>query len=429
MKTTKKLIAIILCIATIMSLAVTSSFAFEIGEEMEWTYTQFHEYGYDTPTLNGIYSGELSEEEPANLKSGTKLFFWFEAKEDGCYLFDSCYDDIIILDSPDNEKNSKAMNAEYGFRKADGSGSCVSNLKKGSYLICVDFTVPPTGGETPEDMLWELSVEYLGKVTDITIGDKLDNLILYADLYICEHNLDAYYLDIENIEISFSNGEILTNNDHYDYLALIYYDDELNLNGKTSVSVNILDFEKTFDIVVYDITHFVESIDVPNLDDYTTVNTYYGGYYSYYHLGEFVTEEVTVNFTDKTSKTIYYDHYEEESRKVTLPNGRDYYVYSYVYYDEDIEKYYCKVGIAGHEFISEECEVIELTFNENLSILKSNLKWYADLQTEHIMWCFEFMFNPDAMGFTYYLKELLDLNYIEMMFDEIKLFTDYYFGF
>ncbi len=121
-------------------------------------------------------------------------------------------------------------------------------------------------------------------------------------------------------------------------------------------------------IEAYNITHYIEKIEVNNPEDITVIE-YYDGYCDIAYGDK---ASLTVTFADGKSQTLAMD---EDSIDIRSGNPGLYYVYCYV--DED--GHFC-VDIANHEYVNIAIEKKSATAAENFGALADDysyeFRWY-----------------------------------------------------
>ena len=233
MKTAKKLVAIFLATATILSLAATSVSAIEIGETVEWHFTG------DSYAYEHSYAGTLIE---GKNDLGIEAFWYedcpvfeFEAKENGYYLIYTTDGLIAVSESYEN-------NVAKNHLDCYGRISDFYYLTEGTVLICVDRL-------SDNPVLPSVIIEYIGNMTYKEITDCVESVeIENIEPYINATEYYNGYRDYlnfgqtpERITLTFTDGTKTSF-----YYCVNYEDDNFNIradlpNGiKCYVDTNIM---------------------------------------------------------------------------------------------------------------------------------------------------------------------------------------------
>lgn len=344
MKTFKKLIAIILCIAAISGLCVTGASAYTKSEYEEFIYA-------DGSSGLFVYAGEVSEGENfieyTDEYDSCFFFVRFEASESGNYYFVGSGNMFFQLQGSDMKETEN----EICYYSED---SFFTYLEKGTYYIIDDFY-----GCSPEPQDEYYEIGFLGEFTGVSYNkDAFKNAVAYADV------------DFHNKNIRHAAPKVNFTESSLDYgLGTLYLetDKELEL-GENTVTINILDYEFTETLTIIKATDFIESIEVENIERYTARRRCYDGKIVY---DSVYPEELKVTFTDGTSRIVEgvkeYDFSDTLYYSFELSNGRIYHIYVDVYPNG------FEVNFGGYRYIYQSAEYTEASFRENLAQLGSNI--------------------------------------------------------
>ncbi len=415
MKTTTKLLSVILCMVAVLCIAATNAFAVEVGDVIDWTY--YFEDG-DSNTVTAEYAGELEKDKIETVAKGDNVFYSIEAENSGYYFTEG----INLICSNFDSAGKSYYSSKYDrgwFNSENSKFGDVFYLEKGRYIAYISNEY--------SDYERDVSVEYLGEIRDVVIKDNIDCMILGEDLYYEE--LKDYFWAYLGYEIEFSTGKALKNDPE---ISTLLYFDKLNLNGKTQVEISFMNYKKAFNIGVYEITEFVDYIEVEGCEPYLTTTEYYNGNLKADYepdFGEEKAESVTVYFTDGTSKTIeYYLGECEWCEYITLPNGKK--CSLYVGYRYDCFGNCSFVAQMGDvNFIGEALNIERASYVENLAYLTALVadRAYGYIEADYFMWCIENMVNPDAYYEPSRYFEFIFVNwYSSSICDEISMFAEYY---
>lgn len=423
MKTAKKLTAILLCIAMLLGIGATSAFALEIDDTIEWTYEEW--------TDTYIYSGTLKEG-AQDVEGGddyrtNSLCYEFTAEKDGYYQITVYATEIPWVGIADSYTSSTASGTLdylwYGNETktdAEKKDFCLYYLSKGTYLIGMDFN-------TDNQAACEVRIDYIAEsITDVTFDEKATKDLIFGENVWGEEE-KFHYFETDYI-ITFSNGKKLELD--YDNSFLLTAElDKPWTKGENKLTLVLPGYEKEITATVYEITHFVKDIEIPDIDDYLVSYEWYNGY-GYTDFGSAEPEEVIVTYTDGTKKTFNYFYNSEEdiyNTNITLPNGREIHLYTHQETDEDTGKRFFIAGIAEHIYLKEECEITKVSFVNNLSELGENIgkcfTWYAN----DFSWYIESLQYCDSIEeFFIHIGRIFGSDLFRNIGDEISDFINYY---
>ncbi len=421
MKTIKKFMAISFFFAAVLCFATIGASALEKGDIIEWTYVCTCE---EVTVEEKTYIGTLKEGKNVidtvfqkddgfdESECDDSTVYEFEVKQSGYYLFGRNEIGLHIAETYENGKAKNSMQREFISDKNKKLSQYIYYLEKGTVLVCIESYGTPD----------ELTVEYCGQIDDVTFQkEDIEDLIMEEDVF---YDYYGYLIISAPHTISFSNGKQVKN--YYSFTGYLKQN-EINLNSENTITIHLLNFRKEITINIYDVTYFVESVEVENAEKYAVAYLLYNGETRYERFGD-TPEKITFNFTDGTSKTIEYysDRYEDtDSAYVTFPSGRKYPVYGYCHL-EDGKECFC-INIAYHCFTQKECKTVKVGFKENAEALNGELKYCFNQHFDNIYRSFQSMTvaqNPE--DFVYHLKGTFDMYYIKAMFNEAVMFLKYY---
>lgn len=422
MKTAKKLTAILLCIAMLLGIGATSAFALEIGDNIEWSGPDW----CDTYIYSGTLKEGAQDVEGGDDYDTDELCYEFTAEKDGYYKITVYGIEIPFVCIADSFTNSTASGMVDYIWYCDETENdverkeyCIYNLSKGTYLVGMRFNI-----ENPAAC--DVRVDYIAEsITDVTYDEsKYQDLIIGYDVY----EDDEYYDPGSDYAVTFSNGETLKLD--YDYSGSLRAKVNKSwVEGENKLTLILPGYEKEITATAYEITHFVKDIEIPNIEKYLVSYKWYNGF-GYYEFGE-TEEDVIITYTDGTKKTFNY-YFDEENdiynTEITLPNGKEIYLYAYQVNDRAAGKRFFIAGIAEHNFIDEECEIVTEGFAANLILFTENIGKHFEWHFEELSWYIEELkYSNTIEGIMYYLGRIFGSQLFENIRYEISDFTGYYF--
>lgn len=417
MKTAKKILAIILSIAMLLGMGATNAFAADIGDEIKWSiiyedgeeYVNFYEFG-----------GTLKEGENAingNSDDYIEKVYEFEAAQAGYYFITS--DEWFMV--ADEYKNGEATNSAdyecmyYVTEEEDYIYGEIYYLPAGTALIASDLYF---------DLDTNISIEYLGELSELKFNEEDLSCLIFGDEI--NYSEEGNFVEIPaKYTAEFTNGKIF----NYTYEYTVFSTNGTLAEGENVIIYDFLGNETEVYANFYEITYFVDSIELQKNDRHLDAKYYYDGNIEYFDLGD-EPEYVIVNFTDGTSQAFeFYYGPSYTNNTITLPNGEEVYVYAYLDYNDEGE--ICFVaGMADHRFIEEPCSIEAVSFNENFDRFSENLIYIIENGLDFIVYRLEYMADALAYGdfeyFMYQLERLFNSPYLGYFFGEISSFINYY---
>lgn len=420
MKTARKLTAIFLCIAMLLSIGATGAFAYEIGDTVEWKFT---EDDIGAVWINKYpYGGTLTEgsNDVEDLGEPYSVCYKFEASKAGYYKVSYSSDAIYGMRFAESYENGVPMNHADRIVSYGETESRLFCLSKGTHMLMAHYVEDYPAGS-------ELRIDYVAEsISDVTYDENgLKDLIMEYDVYSDEN---TYYLDTE-YTLTFSDGQTIEyKNDENNEHTLNVISEKSWVKGENAAKIVLPGYEKDVTVTVCEITDYISDIEISNLDKYLEAYEHYNGQYAYYDFGE-TPETVTVTYADGTKKTFeyYYNHDADVyNTYITLPNGREVHVYVYQSYRNNSRALIA--GIADHEYIVEECNISSADLTGNFNYFTQNISDWIDYAANNIGWCFEGMANASSIEeFMYYFRDLFTSYYLSNIFEEISMFISYCF--
>lgn len=348
----KKRITLILAAAFAIVLAVcgsTAAFAAEGNETINWYFDgEIWEYTLigEAKTDENVIPAETEDYE---------LCYKFNAEESGYYLVTFSYNDFGWIGFPDLIKyNSPRDIAENIYIREDSVAEILYYIDEGINYLGADRC------SNNKDISFR--IDFIGsEITDLTFEKNAfkDYLINYD---IIDSYIDGYeFIAWEDATISFDTGKQIEAED----CALPYNTSDGNITlGKNKITVSLFDFEKETDMTVCSVSNYVSKVDMTYLEHYLYAVEYYDGY----SVPEICYEDVTVYFTDGTSKTVNFDY---GYASIRFPNGR-HYPLEYSYNIQSVGKVELVFYVAGEKAYAYECEIRPTDFFENFRLLYDN---------------------------------------------------------
>ncbi len=342
MKTLKKIIAVIICIAAISGLCVTGAFAYDTGEKENFVFSDSSvgDYFYVGEVFEGENSIEYKEE-----YDFCKFFAKFEVKEKGYYSITGGTYSVFELQGSEMKEIETEVYSEHAI---------FACFEEGTYYFTDDFY-----GSSPEPHDVCISIEFLGEFTGVSYNkDAFKNAVAYEDVDI----YNEYLLNADP-GINFTEG-------YLEYgIGWLGFESEKKLAlGENTVTFNILDYEFTETLTIIEATDFIEKIEVENAEQYAVRRCCYDGETVY---DSVYPEELKITFTDGTTRTVEGKKEDDLSDNLYYSfehsNGRIYHIYVDVYSDG------FKVMFGGHEYIGIKAEYTEASFKDNCNRLLRNI--------------------------------------------------------
>ncbi len=407
MKTIKKLSAIIFFFAAILCFATICASALEKGDTIEWSYDDIEDEAFYFE-----YGGKLTEGKNSIKEPEKAILYEFDVKKSGVYLVSldentEPYIEVYICFAEKYE-NSKAFNRLDGYITTEGT---LYYFNEETQLLHIDANC--------EQLSFD--IEYLGDVNDITLSEYLsgDILIEGMDLFLLEDENEYHYYSNYGFIAEFTGGRIIDT--HTDFAYSDFKCIDKPVNGANRVEFEFMGFKKEVTLNVYDITYFIESIEIENLEKYTETYEYYDGSFEYTSFAEF-PPNIKLNFSDGTSKSLKYsiDNF------YTLPNGKDFNIYITLYDDVINGKRSFAVWGYGHKYIEGKSPVHKANPQKNYALFSKKHMNILNSYSFYISYCIERIYSSDSfVDLADDLKDLLSTVYIKKILNEIYMFTKF----
>lgn len=409
MKTNKVLkAAFAMILALILSFGtLTSAFAADTDETVKWIYSDEH-YEYVEYFIN---RGAVNEGENEISLEGTSYdeneCYTFDASQDGYYLFTSNGFSFDISEKTVDGNPVNYANGNYGYD--DNNEYRIVYLPEGvTYIGIYSYYNVSVG---------EIDIEYLGdEIVDIEFDQAdFENLIIDYDFGYGT----GIGFDIEcEPTFVFANGNEITLKNSYIRFAT---DGEVEEGENVITTANTFGFEKQITMTCYELSSFIEKIEISNLDKYLKVREYYisgDRGFDFYSSPEDADgiqgETLTVTLSDGTKQNYIIDWY--EGVNIILQNGKEIYVYcSDEIYDG---KDYFVLVVGGQVMIEKECEVIEVDDEGNAARLKERIDSVVSRLKRNLAFWFSELINP-VYGFSFSQVIHRVFNELQVRFGEI----------
>ena len=403
MKKAKKLVAVLLAIATLFTIFATSASALEKGDYVEW----FSNNGSDVYYYE--FAGTLNEgSNVIGAEPDSQAAYEFTAEKSGYYEFYAldCYTNVA-------EKYEKNVAYDhigaYGCWTNDDRYVCLYYLNEGTTLVeVVTYGSEPTIG-----------IAYAGNITDV-IADEgaLDGLIIGENVF--EHENGRISVEPFNHYLKMDTGKDYAPDSSYWSFGL---KDELK-TGENTIVYEFGTFTKELTADIHEITEFISRIELENIEPYLYAKLYYNGSLESESPCDY-SEKMIITFTDGTKEEIIYSCNEEDfNMSVVLPNGTECWIYAYQYEDEGDVKF--TVEVAGHLYIQEDCIIEKADFSENLNRFRLNIEGILSNYRYHLRWCLEGLMGNGYNEPFYYIPEMFESVYLKAIFSNITDFIGFF---
>lgn len=412
MKTTKKLVAILLSIAMLLGIGATNAFAANIGDFITWT---FDDGVYGLILFNGTVA------EGSNAITGYDdeydyCAYEFDATQAGYYFLSTDYYLEVADEYANDEAKDFASYEEMYYLDAEGEETYgyVYYFDAETVMIAVDSFYNDV----------TLDIEYLGDVSAVTLDEEdVDCLIFGHNAY---NEEDSIYVEGADYSVTFANGKTLKSADW----GFVLETNGAIATGENALKFDFLGYETEVIVGLYEITDFVESIELQKFDNHLNTRIYYDGAIEYFDLGD-KPEYVIVNYTDGTSKTFeFYYGPSYTNNTITLPNGEEVYLYAWQTFEHDCGTTHFVAGMADHNFIDEPCVIEVASFSENFRYFSDNISNIIDYGMEDITYHVAEMMFALKYGFfeyfSYHFGELFAGDTLSWIFAEISAFAGFY---
>lgn len=378
MNTAKKLFASVICLISLFCLSIVSANATEIGDKIVFTATQLGE----TFTKEYTCKGKMTEGINKLPADDEYAAYVFNAQKSGCYF--------ITLDT------SITANEKYENGLAEGIAECrylFNSNNEGGQLFCLEKgeTVFLIDEESNIDNT-VVTIDYYGEISDIEFTSFESEKIIGQDCFIdeSEKQITVY----TKFKILFSSGKELYNSYRTEISENFSYTDKIS-EGNNTVFFCIFDFKKETVLDIRFPSDMVKSIDIDGLEDYCYAYSYYDGSFSASYPPELL-DKITVTYADGTKEKCEYfceDEVEGGKLLLTYPVEKEY-LFS-LHFKEENGDYYLVANLDNKEYICEKCEIIPVSFKENLDYYKEQIKFYKYDCFYSIRWYMDNISNLD----------------------------------
>ena len=380
--TVRRIIA--MAIALVMVFGSVPAFATEIGDTVLWDEGYADSRFYDEYR----YGGKLTEGEnhltSFLIEEGSYYYYYeFDAEKSGYYLisnearYGEFGDDGILYNA--------CFPMEWGV-ETNGGYYDIVYLEKGTAIIGVSFTDYEFVYENAD-----IEIRYLDdEITDIIFDETIvENLIINENI---TFHGNSFEISDTDYTVVFSNGEKI----EADCETLVFTMKSEPVNGVNTVYATFAGYEKAIESTMYYVDYFVESVELSNVDYYLDAYEFYNGRYSFI---DYNGEEITVNYTDGTSETFVYGHYEDKGQKryITLM-GKECFVG--IWHSE--LNLSLEVNIADQSFGEYECKPVKANKYSNDSYFSDNINEEFERFINNMDYYWDRMWNSDNIETFYY---------------------------
>lgn len=401
-------------LAAVMAFTGLTAFAAEDSNTLDWDYYG-STYSYD-------YAGELVEGTNA-LKATPEdsyfVYYIFNAENAGFYTIS--YNEYEIsgwFGIPEKVENGVAYDeAEHiYFGNGDEETRYLLKFGEGENIIAFDLNEA-----VPENT--EFTIEYCGEeITGLTFIDGTgENLIIESDIFAWEEEGKFYTEFTASANLEFSSGETIELADRWFFCNL---ENDLK-EGENTVTYNVLGTSLESTVICRNLSYYVKDAEFKDVDSYNEVAGDYNGYL----FDSIGSGTVTLTLSDGTKHDLEFTP--EEDASITLPNGREYYIYVIYNYHEEydvaIEVYVGNISVKEYP-----CSVKSLSFEENLgSLANDNLSdikdssYYFRRAIGKLISSYDYEDFQNNLSYAQYLLEEA-VYYLFSVLGNISTFINYY---
>ena len=433
MKTAKKLTALFLCLAMLLSVGVIGAGAIEKGDEIEFTYTDD-----DGDTFNYIYSyqGTLTEGLNSFPNNYDYEAYSFDAEKAGYYYVVSSFCSVDIAEKCENNTASGRIKQEDWLHDSNSNIGSLFYLPAGTSVFLIN--------NRAEYYSSSVYIEYYGEFESFSVPDKEVCYLSGYDFGIIETDNNGstqyeYYFYPFALDFHFSNGKTLFSDRDF---SEHFYSDSKMVNGENVLIADFVNEKLQIKLDLYEISYFVEKMEFSNIDKYLNYKEYYNGECEYPNYGSYDTETVTVTFTDSTKKDFeYFVYYDMEIiyTSIALPNGKTFMpdfcffptkngtkkLVVFNSYFKDFSNDCYEDSSLETVYFEADCTATKASLSENLMLLKKNITYHIEDIPSLIRWnligMLEAYDSADAMK--HFIWLFVDPAYeIRDILNEISLF-------
>ena len=223
----------------------------------------------------------------------------------------------------------------------------VCYLEKGLTAVAVIYYLVDTDSYTSN-----ITIEYVGeKATDYTVdAATLDDFLIGMNIW--EEESGEFGLSTTST-VTFSSGKTVE-------MTELYIPGTCSSTvreGKNKATVELFGIKKEVEFTAYYLEDLIDSVDIPDIEKYTTCNIAYDGSKKY---ADVQGEEVTFNFADGTE---YVATVDDNTASFVLPNGMEVDAFVGISYNGDGELCFMvsvlDMVFAEYEIIGKENSFIE----------------------------------------------------------------------
>lgn len=316
MKKTLKILTSAVLVAIIAFGSFSSAFAVEVtkidwvdefGENMVYYYSEMSvKEGTNTVSvIDAVTDFPAVDEETGEMTMpyGYDFYYDFTAEKSGYYHFTTA-ENLIGYSVAKKFDGKKATGCcDYVFYGEGGDS--VIYIEKGKTIVGVHFPI-----SYDVFMSEVLTIEYIGDVlTDYTVDSaNLDDFVIGKNIW--EEKTGDFGIGT-NCTMKFKNGsEFMLNN--------IYLSGTCSRTpkaGKSTATIELFGKKKTIEFTAAYLKDMISSVEVSDIDKYTSFVTDYTGETRYEAIDN---EDVTLNFKNGTSATVTLN---EGQGEIVLSNG------------------------------------------------------------------------------------------------------------
>ena len=402
------------CMILVLAISLCSipAFAAEIGDSIDVAVyiiggKYYEKHYYDGDVCEGANKLAVPE------SSDKSVYYGFKVDKSGFYGITET--DCMVNVYQDFEDGvAEVSNRRYILDSCDAY-----YLEKGDAAVVL---------ESRYSKNCEVSIEYLGEKAEKIEYDSsvFKDVVIDDDIFIHDDNTFKAETDIS---VTFSGGKTLSDSDA---VVTCYLENDI-VEGKNPITIDLYGKKAKETLVAHYATHYVDSVEVKNAENFTQVYEFYNGDQTYTFLEDGAV--VKVNFKNGTSQTVVfgteYDAVSGEQKYnnyVTFSNGREYPIHSYSYKDSKSGKHILFVGVASCDFAKYECKVSPVSDSSNQKLFKENMMTYCFWFNAGVKESFSALKRADSFGdFIDAFKDMkYNSRYIELIIDELSMYMKYY---
>lgn len=366
MKKTLKILVSAVLAAVIALCSFSSAFAAEVkkiewvdeyGETMAFYYSEMSvkEGSNTVSVLDAVTDFPYSDEETGELTMpyGYDYYYDFTAEKTGYYHFTAAENLIGYGVAKKFDGNKATHYCDYVYY--GDAGDSVIYIEKGKTIVGVHFPI-----SYDVFMSDKLIIEYIGDVlTDYTVDSaNLDDFVIGKNIW--EESTGDFGIGT-NCTMKFKNGSEFVMNNVYLYGTC----GKTPKAGKNTATLELFGKKKSIEFSAAYLKDIVSSVEVSDIDKYTSFVTDYTGGTRYEAIDN---EDITVNFKNGTSATVTLN---EGQGEIELSNGVVAAVYAGLSMNAD-GSYDFVVTVWDDVFKKVKVDEKEGTFADNISYLTAD---------------------------------------------------------